>query len=146
LRVDFYHLTRAPTESVLPALSEKLLGSGARLLIVSEHQDQRDHLDEALWTFKADSFLPHAQAGASTDADQPILLSGAVEAANGARNIALADGKWRGEALSFDRAFYLFSPDQTEDARAAWRALANTAEVERHYWKQDDMGRWVEGP
>jgi DNA polymerase III subunit chi len=148
LRVDFYHLTRAPAEHVLPAIAEKLMGAGARLLIVTPDEDQMDRIDRALWAFKADSFLPHGKAGGGpgSDAAQPILLSPTVTAANTARNIALTDGVWRDEALDFDRAFFLFNPDGIEDARHAWRALGDKNGVERHYWKQDDHGRWVEGP
>jgi DNA polymerase III subunit chi len=131
---------------VLPAIAERVLGGGARLLVVSDDSDQLDRIDTALWTHKADSFLPHAKAGGEGEALQPILLSGAFEAGNAARNVALADGQWRDEALTFERAFYLFNPDTIDAARAAWRALADREETERHYWKQDEEGKWREGP
>jgi DNA polymerase III subunit chi len=146
MQVDFYQLTRDPAEKILPALAAKLLGEDARLLVVSADAKQLTDISAALWTHKANSFLAHAIAdGGQGDAVQPILLSNAADAANGAKNIALADGVWREAALGFDRAFYLFPPERTEDARAAWRALGDTEGVERKYWRQDG-GKWVQGP
>jgi DNA polymerase III subunit chi len=146
MQVDFYQLTRDPAEKILPALAAKLLGEDARLLVVSNDAKQLTDVSAALWTQKADSFLAHAIAdGGQGDAAQPILLSNAADATNGAKNIALADGVWRDEALGFDRAFYLFPPERTDDARAAWRALGDNEGVERRYWRQDG-GKWVQGP
>jgi DNA polymerase-3 subunit chi len=142
MQVDFYHLTRAPLDRVLPQIAEKVLAGGGRLLVVSEDAGQRAKLDQLLWSYAPESFLPHAQAGGDEDALQPILIGGAAEAPNGARNVALADGAWRDAALTFDRAFHFFDEDRIVEARAAWRALAEREGVERRYWKQNDAGRW----
>jgi DNA polymerase III subunit chi len=146
LRVDFYHLTRSPVEGVLPMLAEKTVAAGGRLLVVAESGERLDRLDEALWTFRANSFLPHARSDGGEDSAQPILLHTTVEPVNMARTIALADGKWRNEALAFDRALFLFTPEVIDDARGAWRRLGESGHVERHYWKQTEGGKWVEGP
>ncbi|MGR6327850.1 DNA polymerase III subunit chi [Sphingomonas sp. XXL09] len=142
MQVDFYHLTAAPIDRVLPQIADKVVTSGARLLIVAQSEDQRAHLDRLLWTYQADSFLPHARAGSGDDAAQPVLIAAEAEAGNGARHIAIVDGRWRDEALGFDRAFHIFGEDQIGAARAAWRALGDADGVERRYWKQSDSGRW----
>lgn len=142
MQVDFYHLTRAPLERVLPQIAEKVLASGGRLLVVAEDAAARGKLDSALWSYKPESFLPHGQGGGAEDARQPVLIGETAEATNGARNIALADGVWREEALSFDRAFHFFDEDAITEARLAWKALADREGVERNYWKQDENGRW----
>jgi DNA polymerase III subunit chi len=145
MQVDFYQLTRDPAEKVLPPIAQKILTDGQRLLIVSGDEAQIDGMSKALWSWKSDSFLAHLRAGEGEDALQPILLSDAPVAGNQARFVALADGVWRDEALGFDRAFYLFAPERTDDARAAWRALGENPDVERRYWKQDG-GKWRQGP
>ncbi len=146
MQVDFYQLTRDPAEKILPALAAKLLSENARLLIVSSNEKQLTDISTALWTHKPDSFLANAIAdGGQGDLVQPILLSGQAHASNGAKNIALADGEWRDAALQFDRAFYLFPPERTDDARTAWRTLGEAEGVERKYWRQDG-GKWVQGP
>ena len=142
LRVDFYHLTASPLDRALPRIVERIGAEGGRTLIVSADDEQRGALDRLLWTYAADSFLPHGQAGGEADADQPVLISADAAAPNGARFVILADGVWRDEALGFERAFHFFDDEAVVPARAAWRALAGRDGVERRYWKQDEGGRW----
>ena len=142
MQVDFYHLTRTPLERALPQIAEKVLEGGGRLLVVAGEPAARGKLDQSLWAYKPESFLPHGQAGGAEDSRQPVLIAETPDAPNGARNIALADGVWRDEALAFDRAFHFFDEDAIVEARAAWKALGEREGVERRYWKQDENGRW----
>ena len=142
MQVDFYHLTQLPLERALPRIADRVVEGGGRLLIVAEDPAQRARLDQLLWSHAPESFLPHAQAGGGEDARQPVLITAAPEAANGARNIALADGVWRDAALAFDRVFHFFDEEKIAEARAAWKALAERDGVERRYWKQNDAGKW----
>ncbi len=142
MQVDFYHLSLTPLDRALPQIAEKVVASGARLLIVTAQDERRRHLDRLLWSYAPDSFLPHGQAGTGNDERQPILIAADVAAANGARHIALVDGVWRDEALTFDRVFHFFDDDSIREARLAWKALADRDGVERRYWKQNDAGRW----
>jgi DNA polymerase-3 subunit chi len=143
VRVDFYQLGAASLEQVIAAISARLLGQQERLLVVAADNGQIARLDRLLWDEGPSSFLPHAVSGGSDDARQPILLSTSAEAANRARNLLIADGKWRDAALAFHRAFYLFDQETLEEARNAWRSLTGKADVERHYWANEE-GRWVE--
>ena len=143
MRVDFYQLGPIPHAQVIAAIAEKLLHRGERLLVVSDDEAQLARLDRMLWDQGAANFLPHALAGGAEDARQPILLSTSPDTANLARNLLIADGRWREAALAFGRAFYLFDADSLEEAREAWRSLVARADVERHYWANED-GRWVE--
>ncbi|MEH3160284.1 MAG: DNA polymerase III subunit chi [Sphingomonas taxi] len=142
MQVDFYHLTATPLDRALPQIAAKVVEGGGRLLIVTALDGQRGDLDRLLWTYRADSFLPHAQAGAGDDTIQPVLLAADVTPANGARHVALVDGEWRDAALAFDRAFHFFEDAHIRAARDAWRALGGRDGVERRYWKQNDAGRW----
>ena len=139
--VDFYSLTASPLERVLPSICDKVLATGERLLVVAE-KPLLDRLDEQLWSHAPEAFLPHGRDRAEA---QPVLLSEEPVAANGAGNIALADGRWREEALGFGRAFYFFDSSALDEARGAWRALKGREGVESRYWKQQE-GRWVQGP
>ena len=71
-----------------------------------------------------------------------MLIAPDTRAGNAARHVALADGRWRDEALGFDRAFLFFDEERVGDARAAWKGLAATDAVQRRYWKQNEAGRW----
>ena len=145
MQVDFYHLTRDPAEKLVPALAEKCLSAGQKLLLVSQDEERRKSFSQALWKGSATSFLAHGYAGSDSETDQPILISDNCKAVNKAEYIMLSDGQWRDEALTFDRAFFLFTADEIKAARSAWRNLVEKENVEPRYWKQDG-GRWVEGP
>jgi DNA polymerase III subunit chi len=146
MQVDFYHLTAAPLERVLPRIAERVLEGGGRLLLVCGDPALAERLDQQLWTYSPESFLPHGRAGEEGEADQPVLISCALDPVNGARNVALADGIWREEALGFERAFYFFDGESIAGARAAWRELAGRDGVTPRYWKQDEDGKWRQGP
>jgi DNA polymerase III subunit chi len=141
MQVDFYQLGSTPLEQVIASIAQKLLGEGKRLLVVAEDQGLLGRLDRMLWDQGPTSFLPHALAGGSEDARQPILLASQTDAPNLARNILIVDGQWREAALTFDRAFYLFDAATLGGARLAWKLLAGREGVERRYWAQVE-GRW----
>ena len=143
MRVDFYQLGAAPLEQVIASLAEKLLEQGERLVIVADEEAPLARLDRVIWDQGAASFIPHGLAGGAEDSRQPILLSTTPDASNRARNLLIADGKWRESALAFQRAFYLFDSDTLDEARSAWRSLAGRDQVERPYWA-NETGRWIE--
>ncbi|MGI4731697.1 MAG: DNA polymerase III subunit chi [Janthinobacterium lividum] len=147
MRVDFYHLTTRPLDRVLPQIVERVLGAGERLLIVAQDEAQRMALDRLLWTYAADSFLPHGIAGAGDEATQPVLISAEPVATNGARHVALVDGRWRDEVLAdgaaaFERAFHFFDEERIQEARLAWKGLGGHDAIERNYWQQKEEGGW----
>lgn len=143
--VDFYHLTRDPAGVVAPRIAERVLADGGRLLVTHDDEAALAKLDRQLWDASPSSFLPHGREGSADDKRQPILLSTGVVAANGARNLLIADGRWREAGGSFERVFYLFDRDALAGARDAWRALSKRPDAQCRYWKQDG-GRWVQGP
>ena len=143
MRVDFYQLTRDPVEAVLPLIARNTLAAGQRLLVVSDDEAQLARISDGLWTRLPESFLANGMAGGQFDARQPILLSQQVQPANGARFVALADGKWREPGDAFDRAFLLFDDATIEAARGLWRDLSRSEGMERHFWRQEG-GKWRE--
>jgi DNA polymerase-3 subunit chi len=142
VQIDFYQLGASPPEQVIASIAEKLLAQDSRLLIVAQDEKLLARLDRMLWDQGRTSFLPHAIAGGTDDARQPILLSTSPDAPNLARNMLIADGQWRDSALAYDRAFYLFDAATLDGARLAWKLLAGREGVERRYWAQE-QGKWV---
>lgn len=143
MRVDFYQLSRDPAEAAVTMLADKVLQAGQRLLVVADDPALSERISRALWS-AADSFLAHGAAGGEHDADQPILLSGAVapDPANGAQCVLLADGVWRDMAGSFPRVLLLFDGTTVESSREIWRRLGQREGVERNFWRQEE-GRWI---
>ncbi len=143
--VLFYHLERAPLESVLPGLLERTLERGWKAVVRCGARTSVDRLDEILWTYNDESFLPHA-ADRERAADQPIWLTDDREIPNGADLLFLVDNAAAdaGEIASLTRCVTIFDGgDQAAvaAARAFW-ADVKAAGHDATYWKQSPQGRW----
>jgi DNA polymerase-3 subunit chi len=145
MQVDFYQLSRDPAETVIPAIARRILEDGGRLLVVSAERSQLDRISQGLWSAGPETYFANDHADAPMPETQPILLAADCAPTNNARHVALADGHWREEALSFDRAFYFFDDATIGEARTAWRTLSKTDDVTPRFWKQDG-GKWRQGP
>lgn len=95
----FYHLTESKLEDALPPLLEKSLERGWKVAVQTVGEERRDFLDTHLWTFRDDSFLPHATDTSPVPQNQPILLTASDGNANAASVRFLVDGaeprQWR---------------------------------------------------
>jgi DNA polymerase III subunit chi len=143
--VLFYHLKGQTPEQVLPALLQKSLERGWRVVVQASSEERVEALDAHLWTWRDDSFLPHGTWRDSEAAEQPIVLTVGEENPNGAAVRFLVDGTNLPENTSgYERIVMLFDgddPDAVEAARSRWsRAKAEGAEVT--YWRADENGRW----
>jgi DNA polymerase III subunit chi len=142
VQIDFYQLAGTPPEQVIASITEKLLATDGRLIVIAEDEVFLARLNRLLWDQAPTSFLPHGLAGGPDDSRQPVLLSTSPDAPNLARNMLIADGIWRESALSYDRSFFLFDNATLEGAREAWKSLGAKEGIERRYWAQED-GKWV---
>jgi len=143
--VWFYHLQRQPLEAALPTLLLKTMGRGWRAIIQATSEERLAALDDHLWTFSDESFLPHAIATEATAASQPILLTLQSDNANGAQIRFLVEGAELPDAVEdYERIVVLFDgedPDMLMRAREQWKAV-KAAGFEATYWQQDERGRW----
>lgn len=140
----FYHLERSTVEATLPALLEKCLERGWRALVVGGAPERLEALDDVLWTYREDSFLPHSRDGADA-ARQPILLTARLENLNAAKAVFLLDGAPVTSMEGVERTVVMFDGrDETalSMARAAWKE-AKAAGRAVSYWKQDDSGKFA---
>ena len=143
--VLFYHLQNMSVENVLPALLEKSLERGWRAVVQSTSQERADALDAHLWTYRDDSFLPHATWRVGDAEDQPVILEVAEGNPNRANVRFLIDNApLPADAHTYERMVLLFNGDDAEAlaaARGAWTdCKARGFEVT--YWQADERGRW----
>ncbi|MEE4208898.1 MAG: DNA polymerase III subunit chi [Parvularcula sp.] len=138
--VFFYHLERSRPEEVLPSLLEKTLAKGWRAIVKLPTPEALEAMDEALWTYRDDSFLPHGPGGE----EQPVLLTLSDEAANGAQAAFLAPGAHMAPETmkSFARTVLLFEPAGAPEARETWRRLKDEG-MKLTYWQQALDGKWA---
>lgn len=143
--VLFYHLQGRTVEQVLPSLLEKSLARGWRVVVQSTSEERADALDSHLWTYRDDSFLPHATWRVADAAHQPILLTTGEGNPNGAKVRFLVDNAALPEdSGSYERMVLLFNGDDDEAvamARDAWKQCKAKA-FEVTYWQADEAGRW----
>jgi DNA polymerase-3 subunit chi len=141
----FYHLQRQPLERVLPALLEKSLERGWRVIVQAGSEERLEALDAHLWTYRDDSFLPHGTWRESEAAEQPILLTVGEDNPNGAAVRFLIDGApMPAEPGSYQRIVLLFDgedPDAVASARERW-SDAKASGIPVTYWQTDEQGRW----
>ncbi len=144
----FYHLESTTLERVLPELLEKTLQRGWRAVVQVGSDERADALDTALWTYREDSFLPHATEREPNPEEQPILIGTSGATRNGAQVLVIAEAL--GAPLSperiaqFERCILVFDGGDTEAltaARAAWKD-AKSANIPVAYWQQSGTGKW----
>jgi len=141
----FYHLQRHPLERVLPALVEKSLARGWRVVVQAASEERIEALDAHLWVFSDDSFLPHGTWREAEAAEQPVLLTVHDSNPNGAAVRFLLDGAPVPEdAGDYERIVLLIDgndPDAVAAARERW-SEGRAKGFEVTYWQADENGRW----
>jgi DNA polymerase-3 subunit chi len=143
--VLFYHLQRQPLEAVLPTLLQKSLERGWRIAVQATTPERVSALDDHLWTYADEGFLPHCTDREPDAAEQPVVLTVAGANPNGAQIRFLCEGAPLPEdASAYQRLVLLFDggdPQALAIARDQWRAV-KAAGHEATYWQQDANGRW----
>jgi DNA polymerase-3 subunit chi len=143
--VFFYHLQRQPLEAVLPTLLERSLGRGWRAVVQATTEERLLALDDHLWTYSDQSFLPHGTDREANAPDQPVLLTLSPDNPNAAQIRFLVEGaELPPNAVSYERMMVLFDgtdPQALAAAREQWRAV-KAAGFDATYWQQDERGRW----
>ncbi|HXW25204.1 MAG TPA: DNA polymerase III subunit chi [Xanthobacteraceae bacterium] len=141
----FYHLQRQPLEKVLPALIEKSLARGWRVVVQASSDERVEALDAHLWTYRDDAFLPHGTDREAEAAAQPVLLTTRDDNPNGANVRFLIDGAdVPSRADGYERIVLLFDgedPDAVAAARERW-AQVRAQGLAARYWQADEQGRW----
>jgi len=141
----FYHLKGQILEQVLPALLQKSLERGWRVVVQASSEERVDALDAHLWTWRDDAFLPHGTSRDTEAAEQPIVLTASADNPNGATVRFLVDGAMiAADAAGYERLVLLFDgedPEAVEMARIRW-SEAKAAGADVTYWRADDSGRW----
>lgn len=139
----FYHLTAQPLERALPDLLERTLKRGWRAVVRVGTAERMEALDSMLWTYRDESFLPHARSGCDMPDRQPIYLTTGTEIPNKADVLFLVDAADTDDFAGLTRTVVMFSDGDGEAlqlARAQWKRAKD--QTKATYWQQDDNGRW----
>jgi DNA polymerase III subunit chi len=143
--VLFYHLQDMTLENVLPPLLEKSIERGWRVVVQSTSEERTEALDAHLWTYREDSFLPHATWRVADAQDQPIIL--AVEDSNPNRanvRFLVDNAPLPADSEAYDRVVLLFNGEDTDALAAARQSWTDCKArgFDVTYWQADERGRW----
>jgi DNA polymerase-3 subunit chi len=142
--IRFYHLQRTALERALPEILEKILERKWRAVVLAGSEERVEALNQHLWTWRGDSFLPHGSSRDGNAADQPVWLTHQEENPNGASVLVLTDGIAADAVSRFDLACVLFDGSDeyaVRTARSHWKRY----KAEGHaltYWQQTARGGW----
>ena len=142
--VNFYHLTKASLEDALPRLLQKTLQAGERAVVLLGSPERVEALNNHLWTYDPNGFLPH---GAQRDGEadrQPIWLTHLDENPNKAAFLFVADRARSERIADYKRCFELFDGRDDEavtEARQRWKAYKEQGHA-IVYWHQSEAGGW----
>ena len=143
----FYHLERSSLAQALPPLLEKARAREWAVFVRAGSPARLEELDDALWTYREDAFLPHGRADGSDPERQPILLSCDTAGAERADVVVVADGAPVPDGMArVSRCVIMFDGGDEEAVHAArqtWKTLKSAGAV-LSYWRQSPDGGWKE--
>lgn len=140
--IRFYHMERQNLDQVLPALLTKALQNGHRILVKTRDAGEAERLNNHLWTFDPDSFLPHGSEKDGAPAAQPIWLTPGNDNPNGADLLILTPGTESENLGDFKLICTLLdgrNPADVEAGRKSWSAYKEAGH-DLTYWQQGAKG------
>lgn len=141
----FFHLQSRPLESVLPTILERALSRGQKVVVEVASPERLSAVDDHLWTYSDESFLPHVTAAEPDAATNPVVLTMQDHNPNAATVRICADGVRIPDALQdYERVVLIFDGDDPEALAAAredWKK-ARASGAAASYWQLDEAGRW----
>ena len=142
----FYHLERQPLDTALPQILAKGLSAGHRIAVLFPDDTAAEAMNQALWTYKPDSFLPHGTARDGHADRQPVYLGTAATAseAPNAPTMLVSCGNcaWEGPPDTIAlicELFEGFDDAALTAARARWKTYKDEGRAFT-YWQQTDKG------
>jgi DNA polymerase-3 subunit chi len=148
--VWFYHLQRRPLESALPKLLELSLEREWRVVVQAVSAPRLEALDDLLWSYGSESFLPHGTERDGEPETQPIFLTIGPHNPNRAdvrffiENAEAAPVLADAASAPTQRAILMFDGNDdaaVQAARAQWRRLKEAGH-QLSYWRQSEDGKW----
>ena len=151
MEIAFYHLSKARVDQALPILLERTLAKGWRAIVQTNSDARITQLNEDLWAYRPESFLPHGVKGDADLVTLPIYLTATNDNPNTADVRFFIDGVEMESVLNSaaapkERAIFLFdgvNEDELKAARDQWRALKDSG-FALVYYQQSEQGNWLE--
>lgn len=144
--IRFYHLLTMSLDRALPGLLMQAYKNEMRSVVKFETSERLEAMNDHLWTFAKDSFLPHGSGDKKYAAEQPVWLTTVNENPNNARVIFLVEGAEIENPSDFDLVCRVFDGQNdaaVQNTREQWKTFKD-GEFSLRYFKQNENGHWEE--
>jgi len=134
--VIFVEVTASRMEIRACEIAEDNYVQGRKLQITAYDLEQAERLDDLLWTFKPDSFLPHALLiGSLDESPHPVVITTSKEAVKGMDSLLMMGYSEVDLVSQFSRAIHLVvtdNQDRLDNSRRYWTLLKDAGFSLRH--------------
>jgi DNA polymerase-3 subunit chi len=140
--IRFYHLQNGNIDQALPAILIKALEQGRRIVVKTADASEAERLNEHLWVYRPDVFIPHGSDKDEFKSDQPVYLTPSDENPNDADVLILTGGAQSPAIADFKLCCEMLDgrdEDAVKTARARWKDY-ETAGHALTYWQQGAKG------
>ena len=147
-QIIFYNTAPLQVEKTLFALLEKSLEKGNKSLLLFKDKEKCLSINEQLWTYKQNSFLPHISEDDQIydNIDVPVYLSTKNENPFKAELLFSIDGFLPDNIDHFERVIIIIDVNDellNEKYKNYYLDINNNFE-DIVFYKSDDNGKWIE--
>jgi len=142
----FYNSSQRDIVADISLLTENLYKDRNRILVYCKDEETVKIIDDFLWAYKEDKFIPHSKDKNEQSSVYPILISTEIDGAY-KHNILLAlngvlieEKDWQ----KFNKVYYFFDDQENkekENARLMWKSFS-ALKVVCKYWVSKE-NKWV---
>lgn len=145
-QIRFYHLESTTLDQALPSLAMKAFEAGKRILIKTADVREAARLNDHLWTFHPNVFLPHGTENDKHPDRQPILITAGNDNLNNADMLILTAGAGHETPEDFALVCEMLdgrSAAQVDQGRQRWKTYKEAGH-DLTYWQQNPSGGWAQ--
>ena len=124
--VLFVQVTGTRMEKRACEIAERIYAQGNRLQIIAGNEEQATRMDDLLWTYRPDNFVPHGiWKGLDNGIAHPVVITSRQERVEGIEHLLMLDYCEVELVGRFSRAVHMVVNDNRERLQAS-----------RRYWMQ----------
>ena len=144
VEIRFYHLQNKTEDQVLPVILSKALERGHKVVLKLPSAQAVAKYNDHLWTYSADSFLPHGSEKEGNAQDHPVWLTDKDENLNDADVLVVGSGavtEMQGDFTLCCEMLNGHNDEEISAARARWKTYKEQ-DYDVTYWQETPNGGW----
>ena len=142
--VRFYHLQKQNLDQALPLILEKVFQTKKKCVVRMSDEKEVTRMNDILWTYKPDSFLPHGSHKTGRAEKQPIWLTHKDDNPNNGETLILTQGMMEEDLSPYGLTCEMLDGHDEraiKEARNRWKNYKEKG-YNVTYWHQKETGGW----